>query len=69
VFTLLFLPFKLLKWFHKLSGVRGGLLLAIGIGVGMLVAPERGAVLRARLRARIDEARLGVVPEAIDPVV
>jgi len=69
VFTLLFLPFKLLKWFLKLSGVRGGLLLAIGIGIGVLIAPERGAVLRARLQARIEEARRGPVPPTVDPIV
>ncbi len=69
MFSLLFFPFKLLRWFLKLSGVRGGLLLAIGIGIGMLIAPERGAVLRARLQARIDELRRGPVPEAVDPVV
>jgi len=69
VFTLLFLPVKVLRWFLKLSGVRGGLLLAIGIAVGVLVAPERGAVMRARLRARIEELRAGTVPEAVDPVV
>lgn len=69
MFTLLFLPFKLLKWFLKFSGVRGGLLLAVGVGIGMLAAPERGAVLRARLRARIEEAQRGMAPEAIDPVV
>ena len=69
MFTLLFLPVKVLRWFLKLSGVRGGLLLAIGIAVGVLVAPERGAVMRARLRARIEELRAGTVPEAVDPVV
>ena len=40
-----------------------------GIGIGMLYAPERGAVLRARLQARIAEQRRGPVPEAIDPIV
>lgn len=69
MFTLLFLPFRTVRWFLKLSGVRGGLLLAIGIGIGMLIAPERGAILRARLRARIEELRQGTMPEAIDPVV
>ncbi len=67
--SFLLFPFKLLRWFLKLSGVRGGLLLAVGIGIGMLVAPERGAVLRARLKARIEEQRRGPVPESIDPVV
>ena len=57
MFKLLFLPFKLLIGFLKLSGVKGALLLAIGVGIGLLVAPQRGEVLRARLRARIDEAR------------
>lgn len=69
MFSLLLLPFKILKWFLRLSGVRGGLLLAVGIAIGMLIAPERGAVLRARLKARIAEQRRGVVPESIDPVV
>ena len=69
MFKLLLLPFKLVIGFLKLSGVRGGLLLAVGIGIGMLVAPERGAVLRARLKARIEEQRRGPVPESIDPVV
>lgn len=69
MFTLLFLPFKLLKGFLKLSGVRGGLLLAVGIAIGLLIAPQRGAVLRARLKARIDEARGGPLPEDVEPVV
>lgn len=69
MFTLLFLPFKLIRWFLKLSGVRGGLLLAIGIGIGILIAPERGAVMRERLRARLEELQNGPVPETIDPVV
>ncbi|MBX3314878.1 MAG: YtxH domain-containing protein [Actinobacteria bacterium] len=67
--SFLLFPFKLLRGFLKLSGVRGGLLLAVGIGIGMLIAPERGAVLRARLKARIEEQRRGPVPESIDPVV
>jgi len=61
VFKILFFPVRLLVGFLKLSGVKGGLLLAIGIGIGMLIAPHRGAVMRARLRARIADARAGGV--------
>jgi hypothetical protein len=69
VFSLLLLPLKAIKWFVKLSGVRGGLLLLLGVAVGMLVAPERGAVMRARLRARIDEVRAGRAADGFDPIV
>ncbi|MCB0978124.1 MAG: YtxH domain-containing protein [Acidimicrobiales bacterium] len=67
--TILKFPFKLLAGFLKLSGVRGGVLLAVGVVLGLLFAPERGAVLRARLKARVAEARRGAVPEDLDPVV
>lgn len=69
MFSLLLLPLKAIKWFVKLSGVRGGLLLLLGVAVGMLVAPERGAVMRARLRARIDEVRAGRAADGFDPIV
>ena len=69
MFTLLFLPFKLLITFLKLSGVKGALLLAIGVGIGILVAPERGEVMRARLQAKINEARTGVPPIEADLLI
>jgi len=56
VFKLLLLPFKLVIGFLKLSGVKGGLLLAIGVAIGLLVAPQRGSVLRARLAQKLREA-------------
>ena len=56
MFKLLLLPFKLVIGFLKLSGVKGALLLAIGVGIGLLVAPQRGAVLRARLAQKLREA-------------
>ena len=67
--SILLFPFKVLKWYLKLSGVRGALLLLLGIALGMLFAPERGAVLRARLRARMAEVKRGRVAEDVDPVV
>ena len=41
------------------GGVRGSLLLLVGVGIGLLVAPQRGAQLRAQLLARMREARPG----------
>lgn len=69
MFTILFLPFRLLRWFFKLSGVRGALLLGIGVGIGVLIAPERGAIMRERLKARLEELQSGPIPESIDPIV
>lgn len=69
MFKLLFLPFKLLIGFLKLSGVKGALLLAIGVGIGLLVAPQRGEVLRARLKAKLDEARGDTIPVEADLVL
>jgi hypothetical protein len=57
MFTLLFLPFKLAIAFLKLSGFKGLLLLLLGVGIGLLIAPQRGAQLRAQLQARLEEAR------------
>ena len=59
MFKLLFMPFRLAIGFLKLSGVRGSLLLLVGVGIGLLVAPQRGAQLRAQLLARMSEARPG----------
>jgi len=59
VFTLLFLPFKLAIGLLKLSGVKGLVWLALGVGIGLLVAPQRGAQLRAQLQSRLDEVRAG----------
>ena len=53
MFKLLALPFKFLAGVLKLSGVKGSLLLAIGIGIGLLIAPQTGKQLRAKLQARL----------------
>ncbi len=59
MFKLLFLPVRLIIGFLKLSGVRGSLLLLLGVGIGLLIAPQRGAQLRAQLLARLAEAKGG----------
>ncbi|HRW38843.1 MAG TPA: YtxH domain-containing protein [Aquihabitans sp.] len=50
---LLVVPFKAVRLFFKLSGVKGGLLFGIGVLVGLLVAPQTGPELRARLQAKV----------------
>lgn len=57
MFKLLFLPIRLVFAFLKMSGVKGLLLLGLGVAVGLLVAPQRGAQLRAELQARLADAR------------
>ena len=46
-------PFKATRTFVKLAGVRGALLLAVGVAIGLLIAPTSGARLRAKLKARL----------------
>lgn len=58
MFKLVVLPVKLLILFFKLSGVKGGLLFGLGVVVGLLVAPQTGPELRARLQAEL-AARTG----------
>jgi hypothetical protein len=53
VFKLIALPFRAVRLFFKLSGVKGGLLFGLGVAVGLLVAPQTGPELRARLQARL----------------
>ncbi len=62
---LLTLPFKALFRFLRLSGVKGSLLLGLGVALGLLAAPQRGSVTRARLRLKLAELRAG----AADPLV
>ncbi|MGI8757588.1 MAG: YtxH domain-containing protein [Acidimicrobiales bacterium] len=59
MFKLLFLPVRIVFWLLKFSGVKGALLLAIGVGIGMLIAPEAGAELRAKLQQRLEDQRAG----------
>ena len=59
MFKLLFLPIRLTIGFLKLSGVKGTLFLLLGVGVGLLIAPQRGAQLRAQLRSKLEAARSG----------
>ena len=50
---ILLFPFKATRTFVKLAGVRGALLLAVGVAIGLLIAPSSGARLRADLAARL----------------
>ena len=56
MFTLFLLPFKILRTFLRFAGVRGALLLVVGVAIGMLIAPTSGARLRAKLQARMEAA-------------
>jgi hypothetical protein len=47
------LPFTVLRLFFKLTGVKGGLLFALGLLAGLLIAPQTGAELRAAIEARL----------------
>jgi gas vesicle protein len=53
VFKVLLFPFKTVIVFFKLAGVKGGLLFLIGIAVGLLIAPQTGPELRARIQAKL----------------
>lgn len=64
MFTLLFLPFRILRLLLRITGVRGGLLLAIGVGIGMMVAPRAGAELRTELQTRIADRTAGAAGAA-----
>lgn len=66
MFKLLFLPVRLVIGFLRISGIKGLLFMAIGVGVGLLIAPQRGAQLRAQLQARLAEARAGAEDLAED---
>ena len=57
MFKLLMVPVKAIRLFFKLSGVKGGLLFGLGVVVGLLVAPQTGAELRARLEAKLAAGR------------
>ncbi|CAN5127469.1 hypothetical protein BH23ACT2_BH23ACT2_22590 [soil metagenome] len=59
MFKLLFLPIRLTIGFLKLSGIKGLFFLALGVGVGLLIAPQRGEQLRTELLTRLDAARNG----------
>lgn len=62
MFKLILFPFRLVIGFVKFAGVRGVLFMAIGVGIGLLVAPQRGAQLRAQLQARLASARTDATP-------
>ena len=49
----LLFPVKTVVLFFKLSGVKGGLLFGLGVLIGLLVAPQTGPELRARIQARL----------------
>ncbi len=61
MFRLLFFPIRLSLKIPRLSvrltGVSNALVLAIGVLVGLLLAPTSGAEFRRRLQERMDERR------------
>lgn len=48
-------PFRVVRLPIKVLGVRGVLALALGVGIGLVVAPRTGTETRAWLRERYEE--------------
>lgn len=61
MFKVLLFPFRTIILFFKLSGVKGWFLFLIGIAVGLLIAPQTGPELRARIQAKLGD-RAGGLP-------
>ncbi len=61
MFRLLFFPIrlslKILRLAVRFTGFSNVVLLGIGVGIGLLVAPTSGAELRRRLQERMEERR------------
>jgi hypothetical protein len=61
VFRLLFLPIRLalkvLRLSLRMTGFSNAVMLALGVVIGLLLAPTSGAESRQRLQARLDERR------------
>ncbi len=51
------LPLKTARMALRLTGLSNTLMLAVGVGVGLLIAPTSGAEMRRRLKERLDERR------------
>ena len=60
---LLLLPIRMLVLFFRLAGAKGGALFIIGVAVGLLIAPQTGPELRARLQAKLAAPGGGLPPE------
>jgi len=60
VLKLLTFPFRALYVFFRIAGVKGGALFILGVAVGLLVAPQTGPELRARIQAKL--ADRGALP-------
>jgi len=69
MFRLLFSPLRMIRLGVRLAGVRNTLLLAIGVGIGLLVAPRTGAEMRKELSARLEARRGGPTPTPAAPVM
>lgn len=67
MFRLLFFPLRLIRFGIRIAGVKNSLLLLIGVGIGLLIAPTTGQELRAKLAAQL-EARRTARSAAVEPV-
>jgi hypothetical protein len=59
---LLFSPVKIVLLVARIMGYNRFFVFALGVAVGLLVAPTTGAELRERLRAQIEARTGGVEP-------
>lgn len=61
---MLLMPFKFARTFVRIAGIRGVFFLAVGVGIGLLIAPTSGARLRAKLRDRLAAAGVELPSDA-----